>query len=348
MKKWMCRVCGYIKSEEAAPEQCPVCGAQNSFGQAAEEGPAEPESKPASEAAPVRSQANQWRCTACGYIHKGPEPPDKCPVCGADKSQFEPVMEEEPAVEPEKEQAAASVAPEAKAKREAKPAKAKANKWRCTVCGYIHEGPEPPDKCPVCGADKSQFEPVVEEAFADESGGEQGAAPAKPKTTPPPDHRRVDLGPLPKSNPQRFYHIVLTQMLKHHAHPISVHIPNGVVPLSFLFILLAALTGCKALGTAALCNMVFVLLSMPFVLFSGYVEWQKRYKGAKTDRFFAKIACACAVAALSLVSVVWWIASPDILYVASGGRWLFILVNFAMLVVAAIAGLIGGKFVFRD
>ncbi len=30
-------------------------------------------------------------------------------------------------------------------------------KWKCTVCGYIHEGPMPPDfKCPVCkqGADK--------------------------------------------------------------------------------------------------------------------------------------------------------------------------------------------------
>lgn len=22
--------------------------------------------------------------------------------------------------------------------------------WKCTVCGYIHEGPEPPEQCPVC------------------------------------------------------------------------------------------------------------------------------------------------------------------------------------------------------
>ncbi|MCF0111510.1 MAG: iron hydrogenase, partial [Erysipelotrichaceae bacterium] len=29
-------------------------------------------------------------------------------------------------------------------------------KWKCTVCGYIHEGDTPPSKCPVCrqGADK--------------------------------------------------------------------------------------------------------------------------------------------------------------------------------------------------
>ncbi len=31
-------------------------------------------------------------------------------------------------------------------------------KWRCTVCGYIHEGEEPPDTCPVCGASKDKFE----------------------------------------------------------------------------------------------------------------------------------------------------------------------------------------------
>jgi len=36
-------------------------------------------------------------------------------------------------------------------------------KWRCTVCGYIHEGDEPPDECPVCGAPKSAFEKIEEE-----------------------------------------------------------------------------------------------------------------------------------------------------------------------------------------
>lgn len=37
-------------------------------------------------------------------------------------------------------------------------------KWRCTVCGYIHEGPEPPEVCPVCGAPASAFEEVKEAA----------------------------------------------------------------------------------------------------------------------------------------------------------------------------------------
>ena len=35
-------------------------------------------------------------------------------------------------------------------------------KWKCKVCGYIHTGAEPPDKCPVCGAPKSAFIEVTE------------------------------------------------------------------------------------------------------------------------------------------------------------------------------------------
>ena len=36
-------------------------------------------------------------------------------------------------------------------------------RWRCTVCGYIHTGDNPPDICPVCGVDASFFELVTEE-----------------------------------------------------------------------------------------------------------------------------------------------------------------------------------------
>lgn len=30
-------------------------------------------------------------------------------------------------------------------------------RWRCAVCGYIHEAAEPPRWCPLCGADRDQF-----------------------------------------------------------------------------------------------------------------------------------------------------------------------------------------------
>ena len=45
-------------------------------------------------------------------------------------------------------------------------------KFRCLVCGYVHEGNEAPEKCPLCKVGKDKFVEVVETgeglAFADE------------------------------------------------------------------------------------------------------------------------------------------------------------------------------------
>ncbi|HOC44769.1 MAG TPA: rubrerythrin family protein [Thermoanaerobaculales bacterium] len=32
-------------------------------------------------------------------------------------------------------------------------------RWKCSVCGYIHEGTEPPGKCPCCQHAREYFEP---------------------------------------------------------------------------------------------------------------------------------------------------------------------------------------------
>ena len=53
-------------------------------------------------------------------------------------------------------------------------------KFVCTVCGYVHEGNEAPEKCPKCGVPASKFKEVpslrgtkteknLQEAFAGES-----------------------------------------------------------------------------------------------------------------------------------------------------------------------------------
>jgi rubrerythrin len=33
-------------------------------------------------------------------------------------------------------------------------------KWKCSVCGYVHEGREPPQKCPCCAHAREYFEPA--------------------------------------------------------------------------------------------------------------------------------------------------------------------------------------------
>ncbi len=88
------------------------------------------------------SKPKTWRCEVCGHIHEGDAPPDHCPVCGVPASMFKEV--DEPA-EPEEDEA---------------PSATPTKTWRCTVCGYIHQGDAPPDECPVCGAAAKDFEAV--------------------------------------------------------------------------------------------------------------------------------------------------------------------------------------------
>jgi len=33
-------------------------------------------------------------------------------------------------------------------------------KWKCTPCGYIFEGDEPPKECPLCLVGSEEFEEV--------------------------------------------------------------------------------------------------------------------------------------------------------------------------------------------
>jgi nitrite reductase (NADH) large subunit len=73
-----------------------------------------------------------WKCSVCGYVHEGAEPPLTCPVCGAEADLFTRL--DIGVAEPERV-------------------------WRCTVCGYVHHGAGPPEICPVCGAGAELFEP---------------------------------------------------------------------------------------------------------------------------------------------------------------------------------------------
>ncbi|MBT8351213.1 MAG: hypothetical protein KJO26_08270 [Deltaproteobacteria bacterium] len=225
-------------------------------------------------------------------------------------------------------------------------------KWRCKVCGYIHEGPEPPDECPVCGADKSEFEEIVEPSPIISDGLQKNA-----KTSPVAEASAAESAPISAARDSAtqgaaasggLFHSITELMLKHHLHPISVHIPNGVLPVSVIFIMLGVFFEYSALQNAALFNMGFVVLTIPFVLFSGYIEWRNRYQKALTRIFIAKIIAAIVVSITSVMAVVWWIMVPDVLQASYPVRWIFLVLILIMLIAATVAGLIGGKLVFKD
>ncbi len=215
-------------------------------------------------------------------------------------------------------------------------------KWRCTVCGYIHEGEEPPEICPVCGADRSKFVEIVAE--------ENGEKKSKTKVDPlePETEANVADAPGTTLDPLSKYDRIYQLMVKHHVHPISVHIPNGLLPVSVLFIFLAVIFKFTGLSQAAFYNLIFVVFSMPLVLFSGVIVWQKKYNGAMTTLFLTKMICGGVVSLTAMILVVWSIVDPGVLSLTSTHLVAFLFVNMVMLGAAVTAGFLGGKLVFRD
>lgn len=254
----------------------------------------------------------EWKCSVCGYRHGGEAPPDTCPVCGASKAVFDPseTAEETAASPPQHETPAAEVS----------------MRWRCTICGYVHEGPAPPETCPVCGADRSAFEPLDPETEQEAVSTAATDAAAKEKTA-----------WTPGVNPRKWAD---EQILLHHAHPISVHIPNGVLPIAVFFIGIGMLFDAPSFRLAAYFNLSMVFLALPLVLYTGFVEWRDRYRAAMTPVFRIKIACAGLTAVCVTILVLWRSFSPD------AGGFFYLLLHLIALAAAGVAGHLGGKLVF--
>ena len=68
-------------------------------------------------------------------------------------------------------------------------------RWKCAVCGYIHEGTEPPGKCPCCKHPKEYYEPERARSSRFEHLGE--ARSLRGRTT---DHHAIG-GRLPSGEP---------------------------------------------------------------------------------------------------------------------------------------------------
>ncbi|MCF8028204.1 MAG: rubredoxin [Desulfobacteraceae bacterium] len=232
-------------------------------------------------------------------------------------------------------------------------------KWRCTVCNYIHEGDQPPETCPVCGADKSKFVEVsdaeAKEIQAKKSQKQlerEKAMAEKAKAQSPGSKQKSQTGQSASgqkaSAKKGWIGFVNAQMIRHHAHPVSVHIPNGVLPVSVLFVLLALWCTGQGFATAAFYNSVVVLIAMPAVLYTGYNAWQSKYGGSWTPIFIFKIITALIVTITCLLVVIWYVVNPEILSGGAARQAGFVFLNLIMLAAAVVAGLIGGKLVFKD
>lgn len=224
--------------------------------------------------------------------------------------------------------------------------------WQCTVCKYVHREAAPPEKCPVCGVDKSKFIEIDEEMIqvrparkATETPGAPGS-PVGPALSASVKAQPEPLKKQPPPPPEKGFDKIKSLALKHHIHPISVHTPNGILPAAVILWILSWMFNSELLAKAAMINMIFVVLSLPVVIFTGILEWQRKYQGALSPIFKFKILAAAFTSISCVISLIWYLADAEVL---TGPKALvFIFVNIIMVAAAGIAGFIGGKLVFKD
>ncbi len=267
----------------------------------------------------------KWKCAACGYVFSADEQPENCPACGAgaDMIAGEDDNEElkaEGKKGKQRQEAAADPGKDPAAQR----------KWRCTVCNYVHTGEEPPDVCPVCGADKSAFVEITEK----ETAGDNPPVTDKNAVNPEAPEEEKPFG------------IIGAIVTRHHFHPITVHIPNGVLPVALVFLLLAVFFQQRAMELAAFFNLIFVLISLPVVYTTGFIAWKRKYRGARTFIFKAKWACSAIIAVLMIILVFWRILDPQVVFSGGTAGWTYISLCAVVLAVAGFAGSLGGRLVF--
>lgn len=216
-------------------------------------------------------------------------------------------------------------------------------KWECTICGYIHEGNEPPDECPLCGADKSLFVEVTEKPTAaanNEPVSDKKEKDASSSTEIEAENKQAKH--VTTSSPG----LIKRLIVQHHLHPITVHMPNGIIPMAFVFVFLFVVWEVVPLGQAALYGYTFVLLCMPLVLFTGYIMWKERYRRATTNLFKAKIGASIIATLALFVLVIWGFVQPAVLRENVPGRGMYLFLSLILLTSVGLAGHLGGKLVF--
>jgi uncharacterized membrane protein len=195
--------------------------------------------------------------------------------------------------------------------------------WICTICGYVHDGEKPPEVCPVCGAPASAFKRET---------GETTSAPAGGADTGPPQGLRL------RALRWAAGHLPLEQL-----HPITVHFPNGLIPTSFLFLLIALVVKTGCVEPAAFYLVCAATIISPLAVATGIYTWCTRYKGAITAAFLFKLFGGTACTVLGGAIVIWRLSNPDVVALNPG---MYVLLNIMLLTLVTLLGHVGGKLVF--
>lgn len=163
-------------------------------------------------------------------------------------------------------------------------------RWKCSVCGYLHEGPEPPATCPVCGADRSQFVPF----------------------------ETIEPGLLRE--------IITTFKL----HPVAAHFPAGLLPTAALFLTISVATGHAGLATAAYWLILVATAVVPVSIASGLRDWRRAFGGRGAPIISKKISLAVALFLFGLAAIALRHGDPGLPAAGGWQGWLYLVVAGGM------------------
>lgn len=186
--------------------------------------------------------------------------------------------------------------------------------WRCTVCGYLHQGDLPPEACPLCHAPAEKFELVepVEDNKPDVAGFGYGLRQMRDTFAP---------------------------------HAVSAHFPTALIPTCSLFLFLAVVYSHPPLEFAAFALLMVAMISIPLTMLTGFLLWQKNYQKARNVIFNRKIRLAWMLMLVAMVTLSWRYISPDLVVEGGVPLVLYLLLNLLMLVCVTFLGHYGGLLV---
>jgi PAS domain S-box-containing protein len=183
-----------------------------------------------------------------------------------------------------------------------------AKRWQCTVCGYLHDGEEPPDVCPVCGADRSRFIPL-----------------------------EVQKAGLLQSMVAAFK-----------LHPVAAHFPAGLLPTTAFLLLLYLVDGTAAFEAAAFWLLMIATAVVPVSLVSGLHDWRKYFGGQRASIFTRKITLALTLLVLGLSASAVRYGRPELFSLGGWPLWLYLACLAGMLACVVFLGHYGAVLVSRS
>lgn len=180
-------------------------------------------------------------------------------------------------------------------------------RWKCTVCGYIHEGNEPPEHCPICGADKTKFIPLDAE---DNS----------------------------------LFHEMISVFK---FHPVLAHFPGGLMPTAAIFLVLYLITKQPDIEKAAFWLVLVLTLVVPLSIGTGIHDWIKYFGNKRAPVFYKKLGLALTLLTLGLLATALRYEHSSLLMTDSWHRWLYLLCLLGMLISVSFLGHYGSILAFQ-